>query len=136
MGCSNSKQLQSTDSPAKYKVVDSPESGGPHPGVTLYLPRDGPLKPTDYRARLESSDQPQTVLLPRSNYSITYAYVSQRGYYPQEMNKANQDAYCVHTCFNNNQEQLLFGVFDGHGDYGTETAQFARDKASSTAGPE
>jgi serine/threonine protein phosphatase PrpC len=39
-----------------------------------------------------------------------------------------QDSFCVHTAFNGDAEQHLFGVFDGHGDCGTLCSQFARDK--------
>jgi serine/threonine protein phosphatase PrpC len=68
------------------------------------------------------------VTLPRSGYTIRYAYVSQRGYYPDSPDKPNQDSFCVHTSFNGDAEQHLFGVFDGHGDCGTQSSQFARDK--------
>jgi serine/threonine protein phosphatase PrpC len=40
----------------------------------------------------------------------------------------NQDSFCVHTSFNGDMEQHLFGVFDGQGDCGTHASQFARDK--------
>lgn len=34
----------------------------------------------------------------------------------------------MHTAFDGDPEQHLFGVFDGHGDCGTLCSQFARDK--------
>ena len=48
---------------------------------------------------------------------LRYAYLCQRGYYPEDLYKANQDAFKVVPKFNNDQEQILFGVFDGHGVY-------------------
>lgn len=60
--------------------------------------------------------------------TIRYALVSQRGYYPESPDKPNQDAVCAYQNFGNDPEQLFFGVFDGHGNYGTSTAQFAKDK--------
>jgi serine/threonine protein phosphatase PrpC len=75
-----------------------------------------------------TSEGTQSVTLPRSGYTIRYAYVSQRGYYPDSPDKPNQDSFCVHTSFNGDPEQHLFGVFDGHGDCGTQSSHFARDK--------
>ena len=66
--------------------------------------------------------------MPSENYSIEYAYVSQRGYYPEAPNKTNQDTYCVQTEFMGNPNSHLFGVFDGHGTQGTACSSFARDK--------
>jgi hypothetical protein len=87
-----------------------------------------PLTAREYKERLVTSEGTQSVTLPRSGYTIRYAYVSQRGYYPDSPDKANQDSFCVHTSFNGDPEQHLFGVFDGHGDCGTQSSQFARDK--------
>ena len=58
---------------------------------------------------------------------ITYSYVSQRGYYPDDLSKANQDSFCVQAPFNNDASMGLFAVFDGHGSKGHLCAQFARD---------
>jgi serine/threonine protein phosphatase PrpC len=66
--------------------------------------------------------------VPSENYSIEYAYVSQRGYYPEAPNKTNQDTYGVQTEFMGNPNSHLFGVFDGHGTQGTACSSFARDK--------
>jgi len=59
--------------------------------------------------------------------SITYAALSQRGYYPESLNKANQDAYIVKTQFNEKPNEHFFGVFDGHGQYGDWVSNFVRD---------
>jgi serine/threonine protein phosphatase PrpC len=67
------------------------------------------------------------VQVPCENFSIEYAYVSQRGYYPEAPNKSNQDTYCVQTEFMGNPNRHLFGVFDGHGTQGTACSIFARD---------
>jgi hypothetical protein len=141
MGCSNSKELKDVDSPAiKYKADQTKDTAKaapfvpePQTGLTAFLPRTGPMSATEYQERLESSETSTTVELPHSNFSIKYAWVSQRGYYPSDPSKPNQDAYCAHPRFNNNREDHLFGVFDGHGEFGTETAFYARDKASPRA---
>ena len=60
-------------------------------------------------------------------YSATYAFVSQRGYYPHQLRKPNQDAYvCQHL--NRDGNAFLMGVFDGHGAEGDLCAQFAAKK--------
>jgi hypothetical protein len=50
----------------------------------------GPLTAKEYKERLVTSEGTQSVTLPRANYTIRYAYVSQRGYYPDSLDKANQ----------------------------------------------
>ena len=65
------------------------------------------------------------------NYKLRYAWVSQRGFYPEEPDKANQDAHVEveNFCADQGIEDMhLFGVFDGHGKTGTECAQWARDQ--------
>jgi serine/threonine protein phosphatase PrpC/CRP-like cAMP-binding protein len=60
---------------------------------------------------------------------IRYAYVSQKGYYPDQLGKANQDAYSVIERFGaSNSNDAFFGVYDGHGEIGDKCSQFARDK--------
>lgn len=60
---------------------------------------------------------------------IRYAYVSQKGYYPDHLDKANQDAYSVIERFGpSDSNDALFAVYDGHGEIGDKCAQFARDK--------
>ena len=44
---------------------------------------------------------------------LNYAYVSQRGFYPEALDKENQDSFYVDTSFGNNARHALFGVFDG-----------------------
>ena len=64
-----------------------------------------------------------------------------RGYYPDAPTKDNQDAYSVLTAFGGAPGDHFFGVFDGHGEKGTQCAQFAADKVRTLlpprhAGPE
>eukprot|EP00523_Entomoneis_sp_CCMP467_P022274 CAMPEP_0168853754 /NCGR_PEP_ID=MMETSP0727-20121128/13696_1 /TAXON_ID=265536 /ORGANISM="Amphiprora sp., Strain CCMP467" /LENGTH=834 /DNA_ID=CAMNT_0008907999 /DNA_START=445 /DNA_END=2949 /DNA_ORIENTATION=- len=62
-----------------------------------------------------------------------YAYFSQRGFYPDDPFKPNQDSFCVHEAVSqitNNQGVVrmdsLFGVFDGHGKDGHHCARYTR----------
>lgn len=95
---------------------------------TTFLPTSGPLSAKDYKSRLQSSEGTQSLFFPQSGYSIRFAYVTQRGYYPDAPEKANQDALCIHPQFGGDMEQAFFGIFDGHGEYGTQCAQFAKEK--------
>jgi len=58
---------------------------------------------------------------------IRYAYLSQRGFYPDDEKKPNQDCYSVTTEFVGQETDALFGVYDGHGRDGDKCAQFSRD---------
>jgi len=60
---------------------------------------------------------------------LRYAYYSQKGYYPDQLEKANQDAHSVIERFGaSNSDDSFFAVFDGHGELGDCCAQFARDQ--------
>lgn len=64
--------------------------------------------------------------VPGFNYELRYSYLSQRGYYPEALDKANQDSFCIHTQFGKDPNDHFFGVFDGHGEYGTQCSQFVK----------
>lgn len=60
---------------------------------------------------------------------LRYAFLSQKGYYPDDPNKANQDAYSILEHFGGQKSNdAYFAVYDGHGRDGDLCAQFARDK--------
>jgi serine/threonine protein phosphatase PrpC len=54
-----------------------------------------------------------------------WASLSQRGFYPNAPGKPNQDT-CVVAAGLASGDAHLFAVFDGHGEFGTECAQFAK----------
>eukprot|EP00611_Tribonema_gayanum_P005379 TRINITY_DN145_c4_g1_i1.p1 TRINITY_DN145_c4_g1~~TRINITY_DN145_c4_g1_i1.p1 ORF type:complete len:1103 (-),score=403.39 TRINITY_DN145_c4_g1_i1:604-3912(-) len=60
-------------------------------------------------------------------YDVRYAFVSQRGYYPDAPDKANQDAFVVMPKFGGDPNSLFVGVFDGHGGTGDECSNFAAE---------
>eukprot|EP00522_Entomoneis_paludosa_P019039 CAMPEP_0172446834 /NCGR_PEP_ID=MMETSP1065-20121228/6320_1 /TAXON_ID=265537 /ORGANISM="Amphiprora paludosa, Strain CCMP125" /LENGTH=797 /DNA_ID=CAMNT_0013198023 /DNA_START=338 /DNA_END=2731 /DNA_ORIENTATION=- len=74
----------------------------------------------------------QSKRIATKDLSLRYAYFSQRGFYPDDPFKPNQDSYCVHEATSqithNGVVRMdsLFGVFDGHGKDGHGCAQFAR----------
>lgn len=61
-------------------------------------------------------------------FNIEYCYVSQRGYYPTSLNKANQDSYVICESVMGDPCSNLFGIFDGHGETGDHCSFFAADK--------
>ncbi|KAL7498594.1 hypothetical protein ACHAWT_010129 [Skeletonema menzelii] len=60
--------------------------------------------------------------------SVRYAYLSQRGYYPDDPHKANQDSYSITHNFIGRESDAFFGVYDGHGRDGDKCAHFVRDQ--------
>lgn len=60
-----------------------------------------------------------------SGLKIRYAYVTQRGFYPDDDSKPNQDSVVVNTNFGKNPNDAHFAVFDGHGRDGDKCAKFA-----------
>lgn len=70
----------------------------------------------------------RTVKVPMGNYELRYSFLSQRGFYPDALDKANQDSFCIHTPFGTNPNDHFFGVFDGHGEYGAQCSQFVKQK--------
>ena len=56
---------------------------------------DGPLSKDDLKARIIGNEVAQTFALGESGFTLRYAAVSQRGYYPEDLYKANQDRFIV-----------------------------------------
>ncbi|GFH20427.1 predicted protein [Haematococcus lacustris] len=125
MGCGSSKEREGNEGTGS----DFDPLNGAGVASSTFLPTSGPLTAKDYKSRLVTSEGTQTLTLPQSSITLRYAFVSQRGYYPDTPSKANQDSLCIHTHFGGDPEQVFFGVFDGHGEYGTQCSQFAKDKA-------
>ncbi|XP_061357967.1 protein phosphatase 2C and cyclic nucleotide-binding/kinase domain-containing protein isoform X1 [Gastrolobium bilobum] len=73
-------------------------------------------------------DGSRIVKIPSSDYELRYSFLSQRGYYPDALDKANQDSFCIHTPFGNSPDDHFFGVFDGHGEFGAQCSQFVKQK--------
>ncbi|XP_062218850.1 protein phosphatase 2C and cyclic nucleotide-binding/kinase domain-containing protein isoform X2 [Phragmites australis] len=71
-------------------------------------------------------DSSRKVRVPLGNYDLRYSYLSQRGYYPESLDKPNQDSFCIHTPFGTSPDDHFFGVFDGHGEYGAQCSQFVK----------
>ena len=91
-------------------------------------PPSGPLTSEDIQARIVGSVAPEFYSLSASTgITMRYATLSQRGYYPEDLNKANQDAYKVVESFDGISGDILLGVFDGHGKDGDACSRWVRD---------
>lgn len=73
-------------------------------------------------------DGSRVVKVPSGNYELRCSFLSQRGYYPDALDKANQDSFCIHTPFGTSPDDHFFGVFDGHGEFGAQCSQFVKQK--------
>lgn len=79
--------------------------------------------------RLDHIDQPHSIQIQGVHYDYTlkYVYASQRGFYPDDPNKANQDSYLICEKILNSPSCNIFGIFDGHGSEGDKCSFFAAD---------
>jgi len=82
----------------------------------------GYLTERQVKARLKTQTE-QVVDLP-DGYRFRWAAVSQRGYYPSQADKANQDSFAVHIDMNGTGKHW-FAVYDGHGPVGEKCSSFA-----------
>lgn len=115
MGCGASL-LHRTTEPAEAKDSPLGERG---------KSTRSPLTKEQINSRIVSS--PKAVKAKISDrLSIQYAFVSQRGYYPDALDKPNQDSYTVIPSFNGDDSRVYFGVFDGHGTTGDLCSGFAK----------
>jgi hypothetical protein len=85
----------------------------------------GQLSPND--SRIESSKSVLSMSL--AGIDFDYAYVSLRGYYPEDLDKENQDSYSILPAMDCNL--AFFAVYDGHGKEGHKCSRFVRDKVLS-----
>ena len=70
----------------------------------------------------------ESVPVPSHNFHLEYSVLTQRGYYPDSPDKENQDSFCIRTQIQGNPNIHFFGVFDGHGQFGTECSNFVKDR--------
>lgn len=70
----------------------------------------------------------ECVPVPSHDFRLEYSVHSQRGYYPDSLDKENQDSYCIKTQLQGNPNIHFFGVFDGHGQFGTQCSNFVKDR--------
>ena len=123
MGCGGSKAAAN-----EAAAVELPEYDPPTAPAALAWKynwpegAEGPLTVKQLRGRL-SYELTRTISIP-CGYKLTYGAVSQRGYYPGQSSKPNQDAFKIQLSLFGDHGHW-FSVFDGHGPSGEKVAQYA-----------
>ena len=90
--------------------------------------RPKPLTASQIERRTERGTGKRTML--DDGIRLHYAWQTQRGYYPSEPRKKNQDSVLVveeMAIGVADGRPAFFGVFDGHGKYGDKTSNYVRD---------
>ena len=82
----------------------------------------GPMTLSEIRAR-----QTHPSVRQLRHGSIRYSYLTQRGYYKDDLDKASQDAFKIMPSLDGKSTALAAGVFDGHGEYGDDCAGFVEE---------
>lgn len=93
--------------------------------ITYIRPRDDKAEGERGMKRYVSSETTKTLQM--GGLNVRYGYMSQRGYYPDEEGKPNQDSFSINTEFAKQGSDALFAVYDGHGRDGDKCAQFSSD---------
>ncbi|XP_022722843.1 probable protein phosphatase 2C 35 isoform X4 [Durio zibethinus] len=70
----------------------------------------------------------ELVPVPSHNFTLQYSILTQHGYYPDTVERENQDSFCIKTQIQGNPNVHFFGVFDGHGQYGAQCSNFVKDR--------
>lgn len=130
-GTSNTTSESSSNSPNselknQLKMSIRKRNNGSLKGPELD-PITGNLVPSEILNRRERSAKVQTSRIMDGAITIEYAYCTQRGYYPDDPHKPNQDAYSISHNFSSIAEDSFFAVYDGHGPVGEHFAQYAKE---------
>ena len=120
MGCLNSTPLQPPDADG-----DGLKAGEPKRKRSV----KGPLSEEQIKERLTTCERSLDMRIGTCN--VNFAFLSQRGYYPDQPTKENQDSFVAVPKFDGRDDMSLFGVFDGHGREGHLCARFVADKVPS-----
>jgi serine/threonine protein phosphatase PrpC/CRP-like cAMP-binding protein len=116
MGCSHSS--------SEVDEMDASEEEAGGYGAPSRQMQAAPPQAKKTNDRVDAIDRTRTI--ETGGIRMRFAYLSQRGKYPDDPDKPNQDAYCIKHNFANQMEDAFFGVFDGHGKDGHGCAQFTR----------
>ena len=82
--------------------------------ITVTTPPGGDLK--EPLPLIDDFPTSQTIHVPSCGFSMWSANVSTPGFFPEiPTDRQNQDRFFTHTSLDNNHDQHMFGVVDGHG---------------------
>jgi cGMP-dependent protein kinase len=134
MGCAAGVPVKDAGAPAKaeLEVVVPPSPLGKQQSVQKADTGKEFIKITNKQCsqiRLDTSQEVKKIPVTGQMHDFTahYCYVSQKGYYPNALGKANQDSYLVTEAILGDKSCNLFGIFDGHGEYGDYCSFYAAD---------
>ncbi|KAF9618311.1 hypothetical protein IFM89_000946 [Coptis chinensis] len=116
MGCVHGKCCGSYPTSSNGDQRDYQENGGNN------------IHPNGNHECILSESSLEYIDIPSHKYGLEYSALTQRGYYPDSPDKENQDCFCVRTKVQGNPNLHFLGVFDGHGQYGTQCSNFVRDR--------
>ena len=91
----------------------------------------GPLRKQQILDRQECNDELLSYSVQMDlgrTCTVRCAYLSQNGYYPDDPEHDNQDAFQVISDLDGDDGVLMAGVFDGHGEYGDDCSGFVRER--------
>lgn len=121
MGCTTSRDNRDTSG----NISDNSSSGSNLNSSTSKR-NTQPLTQEQISSRIESSETERHTTL-SSGLKISYAWVCQRGYYPDAPDKENQDCYSILPEYGKDKNLSYFAVYDGHGKEGGACSRFVRD---------
>ncbi|KAL1358419.1 hypothetical protein HN51_003693 [Arachis hypogaea] len=116
MGCVNGKCCNRYSTPSEGGSRDYRELG-PYRAQRKHILTQRPL---------------EVATVPSHNFTLEYSVLTQRGYYPDSPEKENQDSFCIRTQIQGNHSVHFFGVYDGHGQFGGQCANFVKDRLVET----
>jgi hypothetical protein len=137
-------RVSETAAPARRGSQNNKAGGGPGQkrpslkgsdkgkGSTASVKAPHRLSQVEIQERQDAALKSET--LQYAGMKIKYAYVSQRGYYPDTPNKENQDSFLVVPSFDIQAKDTpkataaFFGVFDGHGKDGHLCSRYVKEK--------
>lgn len=123
MGCTQSTP---TNTPNQQQRQSAAPPAGNNGAKNVKDMKTNPLSEVEILSRIDAPKESKNLEI--EGVKMRYAYMSQRGYYPESLDKDNQDAFLIVSHFGAPSEnQAFFAIFDGHGKDGHHCARFARD---------
>ncbi len=108
---SQPNKVSQSSQPQPVKEIEKQDDG--EAGEDGGLPNE-PLTAEEITSRIVSGkDTRQIPLQSGESLKLNIAWVSQRGFYPESLDKENQDAFFIGKEFGDDKRHALFGVFDG-----------------------
>lgn len=127
-GIGHTERMGSASRDARKGVTNADRSDRPSREEGAELDENGVMTEAEIARRTVCSAETKTAELGSGDNKIRvkYAFWTQRGYYPDDLNKANQDSFSITHNFAGVKQDSLFAIYDGHGRDGHDCADFAK----------